>query len=71
MPMCVCTFLEDFDLSGKKIYPVCTNEGSGMGSSIRDLKRICKNAEVDAGLSIHGARASVSDGAIKEYLDAL
>ena len=68
MPMCVCTFLEDYDLSGKKIFPVCTNEGSGMGSSVRDLKRLLGNAEVDEGLSIHGAEASASDGAIKKYL---
>ncbi len=71
MPMCVCTFLEDYDLSGKKIFPVCTNEGSGMGSSVRDLKRICKNAEVDAGLSIHGAEATASIGAIKKYLNGV
>ncbi len=69
MPMCVCTFLEDHDLSGKKIFPVCTNEGSGMGSSVRDLKRLLKNAEIDAGLSIHGAEATASDGAIEKYLN--
>ena len=68
MPMCVCTFLEDYDFSGKKIFPVCTNEGSGMGSSVRDLRRLVKNAEVDAGLSIHGAEASTSIGAIKKFL---
>lgn len=66
MPMCVCTFLEDYDFSGKKIFPVCTNEGSGMGSSIKDLKRLLGSAEVDAGLSIQGAKASASDGAIKK-----
>lgn len=68
MPMCVCTFLEEYDFSGKAIFPVCTNEGSGMGSSVRDLKRLVKNAEVDAGLSIHGAEAGTSDGVIKKYL---
>ncbi len=68
MPMCVCTFLEDYDFSCKKIFPVCTNEGSGMGSSVRDLKRLLGSAEVDAGLSIHGAEAGASDGAIKKYL---
>ncbi|MGN0598983.1 MAG: flavodoxin [Oscillospiraceae bacterium] len=33
MPMCVFTFLEHFDFSGKTIKPFCTHEGSGMGSS--------------------------------------
>ena len=39
MPMAVFTFLEQFDFSGKTILPLCTNEGSGMGSSERDIKR--------------------------------
>lgn len=69
MPMCVCTFLEDYDFSGKKIFPVCTNEGSGMGLSVRDLKRLLGSAEVDVGLAIHGAKASASDWAIKKYLN--
>ena len=31
MPMAVFTFLEKFDFTGKTIWPICTNEGSGMG----------------------------------------
>ncbi len=61
-PMCVFTFLERFDLTGKKIVPFCTNEGSGMGNSERDLKRACKGATVAAGLSIHGTEAARSEG---------
>ena len=37
MPMAVFTFLEAFDFSGKTILPLCTNEGSGMGGSERDI----------------------------------
>ena len=62
MPMCVYTFLEHFDLTGKKIVPFCTNEGSGLGSSERELKKICKGAAVTSGLSIHGAEAAQSEG---------
>ena len=40
MPMAVFTFLENFDFSGKTILPLCTNEGSGMGGSERDIKNI-------------------------------
>ena len=58
MPMAMFTFLEHYDLSGKRIIPFCTNEGSGMGSSERDLKKICKGAKVESGLSIHGAEAA-------------
>ena len=61
MPMCVYTFLEHYDLTGKKIVPFCTNEGSGMGGSERELKKICQGAEIASGLSIHGAEAAKSE----------
>ena len=53
-PMCVFTFLEHYDLTGKKIMPLCTNEGSGMGYSETSLKESCKGATVGAGLSVRG-----------------
>ena len=59
-PMAVFSLLERLDLSGKKIVPFCTNEGSGMGSSERDLKKICTGAAIAKGLSIHGAEAAQS-----------
>ena len=40
MPMAVFTFLEKFYWSDKRIIPFCTNEGSGLGSSVRDIKRL-------------------------------
>lgn len=60
-PMCVFTFLERYDLSGKRIVPFCTNEGSGMGTSERDLARACPGATVEKGLSITGHRAADSE----------
>ena len=45
MPMAVYTFLESFDFSGKTILPLCTNEGSGMGSSEREIKKTCPGAD--------------------------
>ena len=67
MPMCVYTFLEHFDLTGKKIVPFCTNEGSGMGGSERELKKICKGATVASGLSIHGAEAAQSENKVAAW----
>lgn len=61
MPMVMFTFLEHYDLSGKKIVPFCTHEGSGMGGSERDLKNICSGATVMPGLSIHGSVAAQSE----------
>ena len=61
MPMCMFTLLEKYDFSGKTVIPFCTNEGSGMGSSERDLKKICKNAKFKPGLSVHGAESANSE----------
>ena len=60
MPMAMLTVLENFDLADKHIVPFCTNEGSGMGSSERDLKRVCPGAMVEPGLSIPGHEAEGS-----------
>ncbi len=70
MPMAVFTFLEHFDFSGKTILPLCTNEGSGMGGSERDIKRTCPGALVKPGLSITGSAAAASEGSLRRWLSA-
>ena len=55
MPMPVWTFLEKYDFSGKTIMPLCTHEGSGMGHSESDIKKICPAAKVEKGLAIRGS----------------
>ena len=57
MPMAVFTFLEQFDWMGKTIHPFVTHEGSGFGKSESDLKKICKGANIQKGLSIPGSMA--------------
>lgn len=58
MPMPVFTFLERVSLKGKIIKPFCSNEGSEMGRSEEDIKKICTKSKVEKGISIHGARYS-------------
>ena len=70
MPMAVFTFLEAYDFSGKTILPLCTNEGSGMGNSERDIKATCPGAIVKNGLSITGSRAAKSEPDLKRWLSA-
>ena len=70
MPMAVFTFLEHFDFSGKTILSLCTNEGSGMGGSERDIKRTCPGALVKPGLSITGSAAAASEGSLRRWLSA-
>jgi len=68
MPMPVFTFLESVDFTGKKILPLCTNEGSGMGSSERDIRRICPDALVARGLPVQGSGVSSADKLISDWL---
>ncbi len=70
MPMAVFTFLEAFDLTGKTILPLCTNEGSGMGSSERDIKKTCPGADVKKGLSVTGSQAGSSKPSVQKWLSA-
>jgi flavodoxin len=70
MPMAVFTFLENFDFSGKTILPLCTNEGSGMGGSERDIKKTCPGAMVKSGLSVTGSEAANAAGLVKKWLSA-
>ena len=69
MPAPVFTFLESADFSGKAVLPFCTNEGSGLGSSERDIKRLCPDAEVAAGLSVKGGNARDCDEYLIEWLE--
>ena len=70
MPMAVFTFLEAFDFTGKTIMPLCTNEGSGMGSSERDIKKTCPGADVKKGLSVTGSQAENAKPSVQKWLSA-
>ncbi len=69
-PMCVFTFLEHYDLAGKKIIPLCTNEGSGMANSEKDIARSCPGATVLPGLSVRGHQVKDSEAEIAAWAKA-
>ncbi|WP_241243576.1 flavodoxin [Caldicellulosiruptor changbaiensis] len=71
MPMAVFTFLESYDFAGKTIAPFCTHEGSGLGSSERDIKKLCPNANVLPGLAIRGSSVNQADKDIQNWLSRL
>lgn len=70
-PMPVFSLLERLDLEGKKIYPVMTHEGSGLGSCERDLRRVCKGAAIAKGLAIQGSVAPDSEKAVKKWVSKM
>ncbi|NCB93921.1 MAG: flavodoxin [Clostridia bacterium] len=66
-PMAVFTQLEKLDFTGKKVIAVMTHEGSGLGSSERDLKKLCTGATFGKGLSVHGADAAGSESTVAAW----
>lgn len=69
-PMALFTQLEALDFEGKNVFDVMTHEGSGLGSSERDLKKICKGAAIGKSLSIHGADAASSEATVTAWAKA-
>jgi flavodoxin len=67
-PMVVFTFLEEFDFTGKTILPLCTNEGSGMGSSERDIAKAAKGAALKKGLPINGSGVNGAKPKVEKWL---
>jgi flavodoxin len=67
-PMAVFTFLESYDFSGKTIIPFCTHEGSGLGNSERDIRKLCPNVTVLPGLAIRGGTVKNADSIINSWL---
>ena len=58
VPMCVMTWLEEHDFSGKTIIPFCTHEGSGMGSTEKDIRKAAPGAGIGHGTAVHGSGAA-------------
>jgi flavodoxin len=71
MPMAVCTFLEAYDFAGKTIVPFCTHEGSGMGHSERDIRKLSADARILQGLPIKGGSVQKAEKDIADWLKKL
>ena len=66
-PMCVFTFLEHYDLTGKKIAPLCTNEGSGLAKAPEHLAKSCPGATIAEGLAVLGHQVKDSEAIIADW----
>ncbi len=69
LPMPMWTQLEQLDFGGKTVKPFVTHEGSGFGSSLKDLERLCDGAEIKKGLSIPGANVYDVKDTVKLWID--
>ena len=64
--MAVFTFIENNNLDGKTIIPFSTHKGSGLGSSISDLKTALPNSTIKDGLACN---SSTTTAQIKNWIE--
>ncbi len=64
----VFTFLESHNFSGKTIIPFITHEGSRMGNSVSDIKKLAPKATVLEGLPVRGGSADKAEPDVKAWL---
>ena len=69
LPMSLYTVLEDLDTDKKIIRPFCTHEGSGLSSTIKELKKLCPEAIVKDGLPIQGSNIWAAEPLVTEWLN--
>lgn len=66
----VFTFLNQVDLSGKKIVPFCTFGSGGLESSLKDLAEAEPKAEILPGYGVRAARLEAMPKEIDNFLKA-
>jgi flavodoxin len=68
MPMPVFTFLEEYNFTGKTIILFCTHEGSGLGRSVEDIKKLCPQSTILNGLAIRGSDVKNAQSDVYNWL---
>lgn len=68
LPMPLMTQLEKLDFTNKTVKTVITHEGSGLGSSMSDIKKLCKKADIREGLAVHGAQVKDKKDIIEKWV---
>ncbi|MBR6209401.1 MAG: flavodoxin [Oscillospiraceae bacterium] len=68
-PMIVYTYIEGADLSGKRVVPFCTSEGSGITALRKNLALALPLSRVEPGLAIRGHNAQERPEEVQETVD--
>lgn len=67
-PRIIETFLESYDLEGKRVVPFATSGGSAMGKTAEILKKACPGAIVDSGKRLSSRESAAS---VQKWVDGL
>ena len=66
----MAAFLNQADLSGKKIVPFCTFGSGGLDSSVKDLTKAQPKAEIIAGYGVRASRMAAVPAEVDQFLKA-
>ena len=70
-PQVMFTFFKDHDLSGKTVIPFTTHEGSGLASTVKDVKKAWPKATVKDGFAIYGHEVRSGRAKVEKWLKEL
>ena len=70
-PQVMFTFFRDHDLNGKTIIPFVTHEGSGLASTVSDIKKAWPNAIVKDGFAIYGHEVRTGKAKVEKWIKGL
>lgn len=62
------TAIKDLDLSNKKVRVLTTHEGTGLGSVLKDIERICKGVTIYDALTVKGSEVTKLKDSIEKWV---
>ena len=70
-PQVMFSFFKDHDLNGRTIIPFVTHEGSGLASTVSDIKKAWPNATVKEGFAIYGHEVRRGKAKVEKWIKGL
>jgi hypothetical protein len=70
-PQVMFTLFRDINLDGKTVIPFTTHEGSGLASTVSDVKKSFPKANVQKGWSIYGHEVRSGRAKVEKWLNGL
>ena len=70
-PQVMFTLFRDINLDGKTVIPFTTHEGSGLASTVSDVKKSFPKAIVQKGWSIYGHEVRSGRAKVEKWLNGL
>lgn len=67
----VATFLASYDFAGKTVVPFMTHEGSRMGHSEEDIRKLCPQSTVPDGLPVRGGSVKNAQESVNKWVRGL